>query len=252
MHTSDGLLNDIRVFFVALEVTVDTQPVHLAAVQYLLAADDWHVVFTLASHNAGVTANALAQVDRHAPLWQSFFATAFRRVFDIRNRFGKRRLHRSTRMLTRQIFPNVRNVWLLGSTHRKIGDRIVQFNSSFADQVETSRFCFFTTAFVDGPVILSRRDFVFGEVWTCLDVVGDQHRIATANGRNIHTNCIDFFVQVAADHADLRAAVTDRQRHHARSTTGHFVNRHQHLCVARLQLDRLAVANTQCRSRVRA
>ena len=50
------------------EVAVDADPVHLAAAQHLLLADDRDVVLGLAGDHAGVAADAGVEVDRHAPL----------------------------------------------------------------------------------------------------------------------------------------------------------------------------------------
>src|SRR5581483_287182 len=52
---------------VALVVSVDANPVHLAAARDLFFADDGNVVFRLAGDHAAVTADATVQVDRHAP-----------------------------------------------------------------------------------------------------------------------------------------------------------------------------------------
>ena len=49
-------------------VAVDAQPVHLAAAQHLVLADDRDVVLRLAGDDAGVAADAGVEVDRHAPL----------------------------------------------------------------------------------------------------------------------------------------------------------------------------------------
>ena len=55
---------------VAAEIAVDADPVHLAAVQHLLLADDGDVVLRLAGHDAGPAAGAGSQIDGHAPAVQ--------------------------------------------------------------------------------------------------------------------------------------------------------------------------------------
>ena len=54
----------------AAEVAVDADPVHLAAVQHLLLADDGDVVLRLAGDDARPAAGAGGQIDRHAPAVQ--------------------------------------------------------------------------------------------------------------------------------------------------------------------------------------
>ena len=49
-------------------IPIHADPVHLAAAQHLIFADDGNVVLRLAGHHAGVAARARAQIDRHAPL----------------------------------------------------------------------------------------------------------------------------------------------------------------------------------------
>ena len=53
---------------VCLEVSVNSQPMHLASANYLLFTDNGNVVLSLASHHARVTSRTLVQIDRHTPL----------------------------------------------------------------------------------------------------------------------------------------------------------------------------------------
>src|SRR5580700_2408259 len=48
-------------------ITVDTDPVHLAAAHYLVLAYDGNIVFRLTRHNASIAAIATVQIDGHAP-----------------------------------------------------------------------------------------------------------------------------------------------------------------------------------------
>src|SRR6185295_9490552 len=61
------LVIDDRLLGGAAEVPVDADPVHLAVVHHLFAADDRNVVLVLAGDHAGVAAGAGRQIDRHAP-----------------------------------------------------------------------------------------------------------------------------------------------------------------------------------------
>ena len=60
-------MNHRRVVESAVEVAIDANPVHLAAVGDLLFSDDRNVVLRLASDRAGVAADAGREVDDHAP-----------------------------------------------------------------------------------------------------------------------------------------------------------------------------------------
>jgi hypothetical protein len=53
--------------FVAFEVGIDANPVHLAAAGHLLFADNRNIVFGLAGDHAGVAADTTIQVNRHPP-----------------------------------------------------------------------------------------------------------------------------------------------------------------------------------------
>ena len=76
MLAGDAHEGDLRVFgdrvagggAAVEEVAVQADPVHVAALEHLLAADDGDVVLGLASGHAGVAAGARVEVDRHAPL----------------------------------------------------------------------------------------------------------------------------------------------------------------------------------------
>ena len=101
VHAGNRLLNDIRVLFGSLEVTVDTQPMHLAALDHLLATDNRNIVFALASNHAGIASSALGQVDRHAPLRNVAVVWIF---FDHVHRFFPRRT----------VWPDLRHMRFLG------------------------------------------------------------------------------------------------------------------------------------------
>src|SRR5256714_10534234 len=65
--TWQRLIVSLRVRFVAAVVAVNPQPVHLAAAHHLLFADHRDVVFGVAGDDAGRTADAGVNVNRHAP-----------------------------------------------------------------------------------------------------------------------------------------------------------------------------------------
>src|SRR5208282_397196 len=67
LHARDGLEECLGIVAVALIVGVHPNPVHVAADDDLLFADDGDVVLRLAGNHAVVAAYALVQVDRHAP-----------------------------------------------------------------------------------------------------------------------------------------------------------------------------------------
>ena len=52
-------------------IPVDADPVHLAAADHLVPADDRNVVLRLAGDDAGLAAGAGVEVDRHSPLVQT-------------------------------------------------------------------------------------------------------------------------------------------------------------------------------------
>ena len=67
LHAGHGLEVCLGIVAVALIVGVDANPVHVAAEDGLLLADDGDVVLRLAGDHAVVAADARVQVDRHAP-----------------------------------------------------------------------------------------------------------------------------------------------------------------------------------------
>ncbi len=58
MHARHRLERDIGLVGRSRIVAVDAQPVHLAAGEHLVLADDRHVVFRLAGDDAGLAADA--------------------------------------------------------------------------------------------------------------------------------------------------------------------------------------------------
>ena len=67
LHAGHGLKMHRGLLRSAVEIAVDTNPVHLAPARDLVLADDGDVVFRLARHDAGVAARATAEIDRHRP-----------------------------------------------------------------------------------------------------------------------------------------------------------------------------------------
>jgi len=69
MHA--GHRHEMRAFriagIVALEISVEANPMHLATALHLLFTDNRNVVFRLAGDGAAIAANAVIQIDRHAP-----------------------------------------------------------------------------------------------------------------------------------------------------------------------------------------
>src|SRR5215471_12139727 len=68
LHTGNRLLDGARLILRADVVAVQPQPVHFAAANHLLLADDGSIVFRLARHHARVASRASTQVDGHTPL----------------------------------------------------------------------------------------------------------------------------------------------------------------------------------------
>ena len=56
-----------RVVLVAVEVTVETHPVHFSAFQDLVLSYDGNDVFHVAGYDAGVAAHAAGHVNGHTP-----------------------------------------------------------------------------------------------------------------------------------------------------------------------------------------
>src|SRR5579863_4314028 len=73
LHAWDGLEKCLGIIAVALVVGVDANPVHVAADDGLLFADDGDVVLRLAGQHAVVAAHTRVKVDRHAPGVVFFF-----------------------------------------------------------------------------------------------------------------------------------------------------------------------------------
>src|SRR5579863_991696 len=68
VHAAERLADHLRIVDRPAEVTIDAEPVHLAATPDVVLADGRDVVLRLAGDHAGVAAGALVEVDRHAPL----------------------------------------------------------------------------------------------------------------------------------------------------------------------------------------
>ena len=73
LHAGHRLEERFGIVAVALVVGVDANPVHVAADDDLLFADDGDVVLRLAGEHAVVAAHAGVQIDRHAPRVVFFF-----------------------------------------------------------------------------------------------------------------------------------------------------------------------------------
>ncbi len=67
MHARHWLERDVRGVRRSGVIAVDAQPVHDAAVEHLVLADDRHVVLGLAGGDTGLAADAGIQIDRHRP-----------------------------------------------------------------------------------------------------------------------------------------------------------------------------------------
>src|SRR5690242_4260647 len=68
MHTQYWLMVGGRIRSLAFVVVVDSQPVHLASTQYLIAPNNWHIILRLASNDAGVASRTRRLIDDHTPL----------------------------------------------------------------------------------------------------------------------------------------------------------------------------------------
>src|SRR5215204_6068711 len=67
-HRLENSLNAFRIFIVAAEVPVDTQPVHIMEAGNLVLAYYRDIVFYMTCHYARLTPNTGIQINRHAPL----------------------------------------------------------------------------------------------------------------------------------------------------------------------------------------
>ncbi len=67
LHARDRLEETLGIVTRPVVISVDAQPVHVAALERLLFADDRNIVFRLAGDDAVVASDAGIQVDRHAP-----------------------------------------------------------------------------------------------------------------------------------------------------------------------------------------
>ena len=166
VHAGDRLLNDVgvielRILLVPLEVAIDPQPVHFAAVEDLLATDNGDVVFALTGDHTSVAANALGQIDCHAPLGN---AIVFCLVLCLDH------LHRF--LPERAMRPDVGNVRALG--FGKLRGLLEQLHGAFSDQGEAAVFGLVTTSLVDRPVILRGGKFVLVEPRAGFDAVSNQ------------------------------------------------------------------------------
>ena len=92
MLARNWLLHNLRVSIIIigrpinLEVSIDAQPVHFTTIEHLLATHNRHIVFGLACNDTTVTANALIEVNGHAPLRELLI-----RFPDLCHRFSPRR-----------------------------------------------------------------------------------------------------------------------------------------------------------------
>jgi hypothetical protein len=67
MHTGYRLKQDLRIFWRAAPIAVDTYPMHRTAAHDLRAPDHGNIVLGLASGHASPAANAGIEADRHCP-----------------------------------------------------------------------------------------------------------------------------------------------------------------------------------------
>src|SRR5581483_11500133 len=67
VHAEHGLEVRPRIRGTAVVVLVDAQPLHLAAHDHLVFADDGHIVFRLAGDHAGIAADAAVEINGHSP-----------------------------------------------------------------------------------------------------------------------------------------------------------------------------------------
>ena len=58
----------IRIFFIADEIPVNAQPVHVMVAKHFSFSHDWHIVFSMTGDNTGIATDATIHVYAHAPL----------------------------------------------------------------------------------------------------------------------------------------------------------------------------------------
>ncbi len=132
-HRLHGHLNVFGLIGISGEVAVDANPMHFAATQDLFLADHRDVVLGLAGHHAGVAADALGQIDRHAPAVPVVLQSPPQRL-------QRRMMH--------HVFGEV-------------GMLLVVLERRLADQRPDTPLPFFQAHRVDGKVVLGRGQAVF-------------------------------------------------------------------------------------------
>ncbi|CAD77715.1 hypothetical protein-transmembrane prediction [Rhodopirellula baltica SH 1] len=229
VHAGDRFLNDVSNVWIALEVAVDSQPMHFAAVADLFFADDRHVVFALTSNHAAVATKALGQVDRHAPLRHLLLG-----FFDRIDWFFPKRTFFANRWDVRSFgFGELRQL-------------VEQFQRAFANQAEAAAFGFVTSEFINRPVVLGRDQFVLGVTRTRFDRVSVQHRIRESDWRHVDTDWVDTHFGRTANRTDTSSAVADLSGDDAGCTTGHLVNGQFNRRITATNRDHQTVLDSQC------
>ena len=144
MHASNWFLNNICICFIALEVPVNTQPVHLTTVHHLLTPNNWNVVLTLASNNTSTAADALPKIHRHTPLGNS--DSAFLIFFlQLRQWFNPRR---TVTVRT--------DGWDMRPLHfSEFGNFLIELNRPFPHQGKAALFSLISTPLINCPMVLS-------------------------------------------------------------------------------------------------
>ena len=80
----------IPMFRRTAEIPINSQPLHLATATNLFLTDDRNIIFALASHDAGVAADARIEIDGHSPLVNIAFQRGIRVVRMLVNPTGVR------------------------------------------------------------------------------------------------------------------------------------------------------------------
>ena len=71
MLAHDGLGKHFRIFRLASKIAIDANPSHVAIPAHLFLADDWNIVFGLASDDASVAAERRYSGRRSCPTAQA-------------------------------------------------------------------------------------------------------------------------------------------------------------------------------------
>jgi len=214
-------MRDRRVLRVAALVAVHADPVHLAAAEHALLAHHGHVVLGLAGDQARIAADALRQIDRHAP------GAAF--VFRLLpQRFERRQVHDVAREMR-----------VLGGLPSVLGER------ELAHELAQAMAAGLHPHGVDGMVLLRGGQGPFAPGGGKARTGDEVHGPACAERKDVDAHGRDVAPRVAAHLAGCGAAVAQRHRDAPRGLAGHDQGRDLHLTPAAVERDQRAVPDAE-------